>query len=173
MITVQQSRDKDGMHFEQGTLTFADPLDAVSHLARAELSWGGQIVAVDESRITVQTEVLSCLDTSIFEGTAEEMRPLFELAYFYMRARQEHGDLIVDEAVESLPDRIGGVPLFLSMMAPLLMGRNRLKVAVMLACGVQDVDDIRAGLGAEIENLIAAVQLAQDESCSFREALAL
>jgi hypothetical protein len=176
MITVKQYRDKDGERFTQMTLTFNEPLEAVAHLVRVELGWGGQIVDVSENRVKVQTRVLHCLDTSIFEGPPEEMRPLFELVYFYMEASEKHGDIIVDEAVDytqRLPDGIGGVPLFLSMMAPLLVGGNRLKVAVMLACGVQDENDIKAGLGVKIENLVAAVQISKDGHCSFREALAI
>ena len=176
MIKVTQTRDKDGEHFVQPTLTFNDPLEAVVHLAKVELGWGGQIVEIDEKRIKVQTQVMHCLDTSIFEGSSEEMKPLFELVYFYMEASKKHSDLIVEETVDytqRLPDGIGGVPLFFTMMAPLLVGGNRLKVAVMLACGVQDENDIKAGLGARIEDLVAAFQLSKDGLYSFREALAV
>ncbi len=176
MITVKQFRDRGNEHFEQATLTFNNPLEAVVHLAKAELGWGGQIVDVDENHIKVQTRVLNCLDTSIFEGSAEEMKPLFEFAYFYMETREKYSNLIVDETVDyiqCLPNEIGGVPLFLSILTPFLIGGNRLKVAVMLACGMRDEKDIKAGLSAKIDDLVAAVQLSKEGRCSFREALAI
>jgi hypothetical protein len=43
----------------------------------------------------------------------------------------------------------------------------------MLACGIQEEDDIKAGIVAEIKDLVAAVQLSKDGHCSFREALAI
>jgi len=174
MITVTQTRDRGDEHFGQPTLTFDDPLEAVVHLAKVELGWGGQIVEIDESHIKVQTRVLACIDISIFEGPVEEMKPLFELVYFYLEASQKHSDLIVDQTVDytsSLPNGVGNRPFFFTMLAPLLMGGNRLKVAVMLACGLKDEVDIKTGLEASIEDLVAAVQLSQQEGSSFREAL--
>lgn len=176
VITKKQSRDKDGEHFEQATLTFKDPLDALASLAKYELGWGGQVVDVSESFIKVQTRVFHCLDTSIFEGPTVEMKPLFELVYFYTKASQEFEGAIEDQAVDETgrwPDGIGRVPLFLSMLAPLVIGSNRLKAAAMLACGLRDENDIKAGLNADIKDIVAAFQLAKDGQCSFREALAL
>jgi len=176
VITVKQTRTKGGTLYEQPTLTFSDPLEAVAHLAKTELGWGGQIVDVGEGRIKVETRVLHDVDTAIFEGPSEEMKPLFELVYFYMEASEKHGDLIVDQVVDytqRFPDGMGGTPLIFSMIAPLLVGGNRLKVAVMLACGVKNENDVKVGLEAEVEDLVAAVQLSHEGQCSFREALAL
>jgi hypothetical protein len=176
VITITQFRDKVGERFEQATRRYNDPLEAVAHLARVELAWGGHVVDVGENHIKVETQLPCYLDTAIFEGPTEELMPLFELVHFYMEASEKYGDLIVDETVNytrHLPVGVRGVPLFLVMMAPLLAGSNRLKVAVMLACGVQDENDIKAGLGAKIDDLVAAVQLSKDGHCSFREALAV
>lgn len=176
MIKVTQTRDKDGEHFVQPTLTFNDPLEAMIHLAKVELGWGAQIIDVRENSIEAQTQVMGCLDTSIFEGSPEEMRPLFELVYFYLKASKEHGNLIVEKMVDytqHLPNGIAGVPAFITMMTPFLIGSNRLKVAVMLACGVRSVDDIEIGLTTRIEDLVVAFQLSKDGLCSFREALTI
>jgi hypothetical protein len=172
MIKVTQTRDRDGEHFVQPTLSFSEPLEAVIHLAKAELSWGGKIVGFSEMHIEVHTKVMQCHDTSIFEGSSDEMRPLCELVRFYLEGSERHGDLIASNIADSLlHNEVGGVPLFISMMAPLLVGGNRLRVAVMLACGVVNKDDIEAGLGARIEDLVSAFQLSKDGLCSFRDAL--
>ncbi|MBI2039194.1 MAG: hypothetical protein HYT22_02880 [Candidatus Niyogibacteria bacterium] len=78
----------------------------------------------------------------------------------------------VVETIDRIPERHIGTPLLLMMASPLIVGRSRLRAAVMLACGVQSDDDIRAGLDARIEDLVAAVQLSRDGQCTFREALA-
>lgn len=176
MIKVTQTRDKDGEHFVQPTLTFNDPLEAMVHLAKVELSWGAQIVDIRENKIEAQTRVMNCLDTSVFEGPPGEMRPLIELVYFYLKANENHSNLIVKKMVDytqHLPNGIAGVPAFITMMAPFLIGKNQLKVAVMLACGVRNVDDIEIGITARIEDLVVAFQLSKDGLCSFREALTI
>lgn len=172
MITVRQYRDRCGEHFEQSTLRFTDPLKAVASLAEYELGWGGRIVNVGNTRLQVETWIFSCVDTSIWEGSAEEMKPLLELAYLYDLAAAEHQDQLIQRAVEQ-SHVLNGNALLITMAAPLIMGANRLKVAVMLACGVQEKTDIEAGLQAKIGDLVAAAELAKVGECSFIEALSL
>ena len=43
----------------------------------------------------------------------------------------------------------------------------------MLACGIQDEEDLLVGAEARIVDIVAAVQLHNEGLCTFREALAL
>ncbi|MDF1496610.1 MAG: hypothetical protein P1P90_00940 [Patescibacteria group bacterium] len=176
MIRVTQTRDRDNEHFDQPTLEIGDPLVAALRLAQMELAYGARVTEASETRIVVKTRVFACVDTSVFEGTEEEMEPLVELVYFYLKAETEHGKEILDHAVStamSLPGGVGRKPFYLSMLTPLLLGGNKLKVALMLACGLRDEEQLKAGLQARLEDLVAAVQLQRDGLCSFQEALEL
>ena len=146
------------------------------HLARVELGFGGKVVEMSETRIKVQTQVLSCLDTAIFEGTALEMRPVVELACLYTEAGENFSELIVGETLtffERMSKEVSGMPFFITALAPILVGGNRLKIAVMLSCGIRDEEDIRVGLKARIEDIVTAHQLSRDGLCSFRDALSI
>ncbi len=174
MITATLSRDRGTEHFDMSDHTFKNSHEALIHLAKHELGWGGRIVGLGPTHIKVVTTIFECRDTSVYKGTAEELKPLFELVYFYLEAKKKYGNTIVDGMVNSterLPEEIRGVPLYLSMMTPLLAGNHLLKVVVMLACGVKDEEDVKAGLGVRIEDLVAASQLSKEGLCSFREAL--
>ncbi|MEK9154569.1 MAG: hypothetical protein AAB596_00645 [Patescibacteria group bacterium] len=149
------------MCIKQRTLKFEDPLEAVAHIAEKEFIWGGQIVEVSETRITVKTKVLHCLDTSIFEGSIEEMKPLFKFACYMTEIIQRESEI-------KNFDRFGSVSLY-----PFPSGSKRVKVFVMLVCGIENMDDIGIGPGNRICDIVAAAQLLKEEQCSFREALAL
>lgn len=175
MITTTQWRIKDGQKFKCPTFTFTDPLKALAHLIDVELSWGGRIHKLDETYIEVHTGIMQCLDISFFEGPAEEMRPLYEFACYYSIAEASHEEEIVSAATQTAQDmtsKSGISPAWLEMAAPRLLGAARLRMATMLACGVNDEEDIQLGLKTKAKDIIAAIELSREGLCSFREALA-
>jgi len=176
VITVMQYRNRSGEHFDQPTLTFENSFEALSHMVRSELRHGGKITALKEDRIKVDTDIWGTLDTSIFEGSVEEMHSLVQFSAYYVQGRENSRDLIADQFVSDF-DKIGGfyagTPLLLSLAAPFLMGSNCLKVAFMLACGVLDKDELRVGTAVSLDHLFAALSLYREGACSFREAFYL
>lgn len=175
MITVTQTRRKDGWFYSLPTLDFENPLEAVGHLATAELKWGARVTEVTETSIEVLVSgIFGCRDVSIFEGPADEMQPIFELVYFYLEAMAEHREEIMGQMTKDirrvLGDRVIGFPLT-EALTSMLLGRNRLKTAVMLACGIT-VDEIEVGMRFSLEDIIAAIQLIREgEVSSLDEAL--
>lgn len=163
MIQVTMSRDKDGQHYDQGSREMS-PLDALRILTTSELAFGGNITEASGTQITIITRVMGCVDTSIFAGSQEEMRPLNEAAYYYLRAC-ERETTVMDGVLAELarmPNGAGGNPLILSLAAPMVMGRNRLALAAMLALGISAEGDIAAGMLMGLEDLFAAFQLMQE-----------
>ncbi len=110
------------------------------------------------------TRVLSCVDTTIFEGSLEEMEVLNQTVLFYLQAAQEK-DRVIDGVLADLariPNGKGGVPLIINMAAPMLIGRNRLSPATMMAFGITDETDIAAGMALGMDDLLACYQLVQE-----------
>jgi hypothetical protein len=84
MIRMTQNRLKQGATYELEPLEFADPLKAIVRLIQTELNYGGVIVDIDERSITVRTIVMEDVDTSIFEGSPESMKPMLQFVRYFM-----------------------------------------------------------------------------------------
>ena len=163
MIRISMTRDRGSEHFDQGTRE-EQPMSALRTLVQAELAFGGEITEATGTRLTVVTRVLSCVDTTIFEGSLEEMEVLNQTVLFYLQAAQEK-DRVIDGVLADLariPNGKGGVPLIINMAAPMLIGRNRLSLATMMALGITDETDIAAGMALGMDDLLACYQLVQE-----------
>lgn len=173
--TLGRIRGRDDRCPEQ-TLTCDDPLEALDHLVSAELAYGAQIPCVTDRCVTVQTHVFGSFDTTMYAGPADEMRPLVDVATLTRAIDDQHRDTIMDAAL-ARADRIRmaghRATTYLAMLAPVWLGTARLTVLTMLVCGLTTRDDLEAGSRATLSDVIAALQLARDGSCTFREALAL
>jgi len=168
MITVSQTRQKGQRVHVQATLLFATPLEAAAHLANVELRFGGQIVEAEATRLKIETPIFNDLDTAVIEGPTEEMSLLLQLAYYHLLAGEKHQDLIF--ATAAAPEFES--TLLFTLAAPMLVGVSRIKVAMLLACGITNEEDLVVGVKADLVDIAAAIQFAQEGVCSFREALA-
>lgn len=163
MIRITMTRDRGSEHFDQGSRE-VPPMKALSTLVEAELAFGGDVTEATGTRLKVVTRVLACVDTTTFEGSAEEMTVLNETVYFYLQAVQQK-DRVVDGVLADLarlPNGKGGVPLIINMAAPMLIGRNRLALATMMALGITEEADIAAGMLMGMGNILAAYELMQE-----------
>lgn len=149
-------------------------LDSTNLLVRYELGFGGQVIEFSETRIVTRTTVLNCIDTTIFEGTREEMRPLCEAAYYFSLADQ-HRSAIVEGMVQAAERMLGeksGVPLYLSLATPILTGNARINVMMMLSLGITDEEDLKLGAGINSRDLVAVLDLRKENpTLPFREIL--
>ena len=163
MIRILMTRKRDREEFDFGTREVT-PVQALSTLMWSELGFGGNITEATGTKLTVVTRVLACIDTTVFEGTEEEMRILNEAAYYYLKACQQE-DTVIDGVLADLariPNGKGGVPLIINMAAPMLIGRNRLALATMMALGITAESDIDAGMALGIDDLVTVYQLMQE-----------
>lgn len=173
MIHVKQLRNKSGLgDFSLGDFD-ATSERALEHLVNVELAFGGRITAFSKTSITVQTRVMSNLDTTTYDGNTDEMKLLKDLACFYELAARQCDQTVADQTFAALARPEGIAPFFAVNLAPPLMGAGRLKAAIMLSAGINDQQDIRVGLRVKIGDLLAAIQLHQRGECSLRESLAI
>jgi len=157
MIEVINRRN-NGMEC-QPIISHESPQQALHGLVKFELDYGGMITALSDVSLTVETRVLNCLDHTTFSGSKEDMHPLVETAYYFMRACK-HDKQSIDEVVERLGGTHKGMRVFyLTTLAPLLLGRQRLVVACMLGMGVTNVEDIAFGRKLPFEDLFALLGL--------------
>jgi hypothetical protein len=175
MISIVQFRDKDGERILLETLTFEQPLDALPQIVKTELAFGGQITEASPIRVVVETWLYGSRDTCIVTGTREELHPLLVLAYHHTEGLAKHPEAITSGAVGSatrLGNTLAGSPDVVGLASPILLGRNRLKAALLLACGITDGSAIRVLTQHRLEDLVAAFHRQADGGCSFEQALA-
>lgn len=168
MIRMTMYRDRGSEHFDQGSYEVT-PERALRSLVTGELAFGGNITEATGTRLVVVTRVLVCVDTTIFEGTAEEMHQLNQVVYYYLQACGRQDDVLLDSvllAAERLLGQQAGNAFLLTTAAPMLMGRQRLALAALLAAGVTDEQDIAAGMRLSLDDLLAALELVQENSGS-------
>lgn len=165
MITITQTRKQIGSDY---VYDFGGPVSksvskALESLVVYELGYGGKITEIDyPTKIAVETRICSKIDGTVFEGPEEKMKPLFEAAYFFLKATGEHSDEIVNSAVQALGDRLGelaGVPFFLSLAGPMVMGEETSKVALMLGMGITAEEDIKKGVRLSTKDLVAVFEI--------------
>jgi len=138
---------------------------ALDTMIYSELGFGGEIIEVSETRMVTETEIFSCIDTVVFEGSAEEMLPLLQTGYFYEQAGQGSvKDEVLNMTVENwekLPDNVKGKPIFVTTLGVWALARNRLKAAVLLALGITDEEDLKTGLELPIQDLATTMEIMQ------------
>gem|GEM_PF-1724307 len=177
MITVNTGR-QDPYGYQDFGSSQRTVGQALIHLLSAELGFGGQVVDISDTKVVVHTSIFNYTDVSEFGGSTEEMIPLLQAVYFFLRGLNEHGSRMREQVNEQIGkifgDEDGRVkPLFLSMAAPMMLGQARVRVAMLLSLGVTDVSDINATQGMELGDIVAIWELSQSESdMSFQEVLA-
>lgn len=137
---------------------------ALESMVIYELGFGGYVTDISRTRVVVNTEILRCKDRTVFEGPAEEMDFLVNVAAHHAATmgEKESRSVLVENAgkfLGALPDNIGGVPLYISMMAPFLMGNPSAKVALLFAAGMTDPETVRQIIPISLKDLFAAVEL--------------
>lgn len=136
-------------------------------MVSAELKWGANITELTPKKVVLETRVMSCLDHSEFSGNREEMEPLFMTAAAYLKAH-EHEDVIREKAAEAGAN-LKNIFLF-TMAAPLLIGANRLKTALLLGLGMKTKEELKKGLEFSFNDLIAICELmGENPKMSFEE----
>ena len=167
MITISGIRHNGEEHkLPERTVPISKALNS---LVEFELGYGGNIVELTESRVVVQTRVMNCVDTTVFEGSAEDMRPLAEVAgYYLMVSSGEANEKVISSVVDALGSHGSGKglnTLLFTNLAPLMVGAKRVKMACVLALGVEDEESARTAMGIDYKDLIAMLEL----HCEFPE----
>lgn len=164
MITQTNFRENgSGVKIDYGPGPRPFPL-ALRSLVIYELGYGGMITELLPNRVTVETRILHTKDTTTFEGAGEDMQFLAKVAAFHalILETKESRTALIDGAanyLQTLPREVGGLPLFINMAAPLLLGRPSAATALILAMGITDAETIIMLHVLSLEDLVATIEL--------------
>lgn len=173
MITVTMHR------IDRGRESFLNErevpwLKAMRILAGAEIAFGARFASAslenEDVRLVVHTSILNMVDVTHFKGPVEEMAPLVKLMYLVHKARETDG--FMEEVEADLKCKLGekiGIPLYLSMGAPLSVGRISLNRALLLALEEEDPAGYEAAQDLSISDIIATYELSKELDQPFAE----
>lgn len=146
-----------------------DTGQALKSLVVYELAYGGFITNLSATEVAVETRLLlgSTIDTTIFRGSTEEMELLVRVAacHSLIMDSQENRTTLRDRAVEflgSLPSAIGGSPMYVTLLAPFILGGSWTVGALLLAAGVTDPEVMKSLGRIPIEELVDAVAISHE-----------
>jgi hypothetical protein len=63
---------------------------ACSNLLEFELGFGGTVGFLSMTRVTTRTRIFDKIDTTIFEGSEEDMRPLLKCLLYFFKLNSKH-----------------------------------------------------------------------------------
>ncbi len=166
MIKITAYRKKEGMgKHELGSPHEQPLLEALKSLVVYELGYGGFATEITTTRVVVETRVMSCLDTTIFEGSAKEMEPIVTVAALHTLIAGKCRETLINKTSEvlgNLPEGARGVPFYIAATAPMILGEFSVKPAVMFGMGIIDEADLKAGMNLSTKDLFEVLELKQE-----------
>lgn len=138
MIRIHGTREKSGrVYGDCPPLCEVEVEQAFRSLVEGELKFGGRIKEASDTLLVTETRILggSSIDVTYFEGSEEDMAPLLAVACAYEKVLAEQNGEVLDEAYDQMKkfgEKVAGSPLFVTSLAPLLIGQATLKKALDL-----------------------------------------
>ena len=143
--------------------------DAMVSLLKYELGFGGKIVEITKERVKIVTHVLSCVDTTTFSGSEEDMLPLVQATLLW--AKLSSDEFVVDEILKKswnmIANKAGTAsPLIATKFLPMIVGQSKYIVVMAMIAGIDAVDILKVDNNSD---KLAIIQLAAETGKSFGE----
>jgi hypothetical protein len=112
---------------------------AFDDMVRFELGYGGQVIALEQAKVTIRTCIMSCVDETTFSGSEQDMAPLIEVAALWLRIRADAGlqdrllSRVADDLMRVEPGRDGVRPIIAKLAGPMFIGGRSTSALVKAA----------------------------------------
>lgn len=90
----------------------------------------------------------------------------------WLMSNEESRNTIVEKSTDffkTFPEDIRGVPLYIAMMAPQIMGGMTASAALLIATEITDPETLKGFKSISLKDLVAAVQLHQETGTPLTE----
>lgn len=138
---------------------------ALNTMVVHELGFGGFVTDLSLTRVVVETDIFGgTKDTTIFEGSKEEMEFIVKVAAHHAALMSDEAsrNVLIEKAADflgTLPKEVGGLPLYIAMMTPFLLGGPSASVALLSAVGITDPEVVKTLMPISLKDLMAAIEL--------------
>lgn len=154
---------------DMGTREFS-PEEGIYTILKYELGFGGNVVYMDEQKVTIKTPVLGKVDTILVElESREEQKLMFiMLRHWYEVSEEVESD---EELMQKLFDTTGGNPFLVVHGLPVVFGIEKVNRTLLACMGLGDKPEVVTALkGMEEKDIVALAELVR-EGHTWEEAL--
>lgn len=143
---------------------------AFNSLVNYEIGYGGIVISIEETKVVVETRIMDTIDTTIYEGTKEDMALLVEAALLCVRIGREHGSTINEMVADDLIKKSYGVTLAIKMAAGMFIGKTTSRIIMYTMLNIDDkyINDADA---MSNEDLLAMLLLVRLDGIRYEEIL--
>lgn len=169
MVTIATSREKDGQVYKDAPREITSS-KALSQLIEFEWEFGGKTVFVSKTAVMVVTMVMGCKDSTLIEGTEEEMAPFLTAVGCCAIVRNEApGMTIPNDAKRTFKNS----PEMAEHAAQIIQGTSTGKGICLLMLNIDDEDFISKSSKLPLKDLLALVEMCVFENASNDDILSL
>lgn len=144
---------------------------AFNALVTCELAFGCQIKEVMPTRIETVTYVMGCVDTTIIEGSENEMSLLVEASILYLEMQGNRERRYHDAVIDKVMRLTSGIPLLVKMGSDMIMGGMHVRAALTGMLG--DYTYVAQIMKMKMDDLCTVVLLVRNEDVSVEDAMGL
>lgn len=168
-MKIQTIRNDGHEEHDLGTQQ-RSPEDGVYSILKYELGFGGRVISMDESRVTLRTNVMGKVDTVIVTlETKEERQLMFTMLHHWHDASKE-----VDgnkELIQILCEKLEGNPLLITHGLPVFLGEHKIRRTMLLCLGLADKPEVVTALRGHDDASMVAIAELVSEGHTWEEAL--
>ncbi len=138
---------------------------ALACLVADELGFGGSVVGISPTKVTVEHELVDVKSTTTFEGSQEEMGFIVNVAAHHIVLMNDKmsRSAIVGKAMDCLttmPDKkTDDMQRYVTMMSSALVGRMSASIALLFAAGITDLETMKIAAPIALDDIAIAVAL--------------
>lgn len=138
-------------------ITRQEPLpSAFRSLVFYELGYGGNIISISETQIVVKTPLLGFVDTSTFQGEAEELRPLINFCSVYTEVKRLLKGKVINQTANTLCNNAN--TLVITALAPIMVGKGFIQPS-LVGYIAKNEEDIKKLAHLPIDALLPLAEL--------------
>lgn len=151
MITVRRHSFENGKRLDESSHIHLDNTSIALLEIASQLKAGG-VASGNRGRICVKTELKGRTDESYYKGDRDSMRVLTNFVHLYEKNAEDAPSLLIHPELTTL--LLSDDPSY------------RMKIAVLIAYGVNCPTEVGANDHREIEEIITAAQMFHDGECT-------
>lgn len=144
------------------------PSQAVTHILRFELGWGGRVIEATETSLTLRTSCMSKVDVDTYSGTPAEMETLHRAVSIWAQLRG-----IARCMTDAVADRVQGLVPSVNIVQTVSHIKGGSKVVDLAMARLVDLNetDCKEAMSLGQDVLDPIIQLMLETGAEFRECM--
>lgn len=138
--------------------------DAFSSFVEFELGYGASVTSVTSTRIEAVTYVMTCVDTTILEGSEEDMKLLVEAVLTYLQVTSSKEHAFHDSVLDVVMKITQGIPLMVKTGGDMIRGGLYCRATLLSMIG--DYSFVQQAMKMRLRDLLTVTTLVRYDGLS-------